>query len=108
MKVLLERLDTKDTKNKYTLNIDEGTDLELGRGPLIRIDSTSISRKKALLTVKKDVLYIKCLKEPAVILDHDSTSGDQEKVAKWILRRSDIYKLYFIRPPPLKVIQGID
>ena len=108
MKVLLERLDTKDTKNKYTLNIDEGTDLELGRGPLIRIDSTSISRKKALLTVKKDGLYIKCLKEPAVILDHDSTSGDQEKVAKWILRRSDIYKLYFTRLPPLKVIQGTD
>ena len=79
MKVTLERLDTKNSQAKYNLDIPENG-LELGRGPLLKIDATNISRKKAILSVKNGCLYMKCVKNPGVIIDHDATTGTEQVV----------------------------
>ena len=80
MKVILERLDTKSSEAKYTIDIPQNG-LELGRGPLLKIDATNISRKKVILSVKDDdCLYVKCVKNPGVVIDHDATTGTEQVV----------------------------
>jgi len=80
MEIRINRIDVQNEET-VELKLDESEELKLGRGPLLKIDATSISRHKISLKLKDGNIMIKCLKNPPIVIDHDSTNGNEEIVA---------------------------
>jgi len=90
--IWLKRTDIAD-EEESEINLDEGP-VELGRGPLLRIDATNVSRKHVQLRCEDGKVILKCLHRIPVQVQHDGTEESIQQHEETEVHTGDV--IYFL------------